>query len=465
MSDLPKGWAVSVLGLIASWGSGGTPSRNKPNYYGGGIPWIKTGELGQRLIITTNETISQEGLNNSSAKLFPAGSVAMAMYGATIGKTSILGIEATTNQACAVGIPNKKLTSKEYLYYYLCSQKDAFVEAGKGGAQPNISQSMIKEWEVPLPPLNEQKRITDKLDALLARVDACRERLDRIPTILKRFRQAVLIAATSGKLTAEWRDAVDTPLVKIKDGLSLFNLPESWIWSSIGAVSEVKGGKRLPKGAKLVPEDTGFPYIKAGQLKKGSVQGEAQEYLTPHIQEKIKKYIVSSGDVYITIVGACIGGAGIIPPEYDKANLTENAAKLCNLNSVLNTYLAFWLQSLAAQNHIEFLVKSGAQGKLALMRIKEIPIPLPSIDEQAEIIRRVETLFAYADRIEARYTAARTQVEKLTPALLAKAFRGELVPQDPNDEPASMLLERIRAVAPASTKRNNRKTVNSATGS
>jgi type I restriction enzyme S subunit len=249
----------------------------------------------------------------------------------------------------------------------------------------------------------------------------------------------------------EWREFANLPFKKSESSLCLFDIPENWIWTCISTIADVKGGKRLPKGAKLVKEDTGFPYIKAGQLKKGSISAEAQEYLTPDIQKIIKRYIVNSGDVYITIVGACIGDSGIIPHEYDKANLTENAAKLCNLKNVLDKYLAFWLRSPAAQNLIDLSVKSGAQGKLALMRIKEIPVPLPSIQEQTEIVRRVEELFAYADRIEARYHAARARIDKLTPAILAKAFRGELVPQNPDDEPASVLLERIQASRAADT--------------
>ncbi|WNZ21943.1 hypothetical protein HJG54_03050 [Leptolyngbya sp. NK1-12] len=105
MSELPEGWIYTLLSDVAPWRSGGTPSRNNPVYYGGSIPWIKIGELGQGVITDTKEKITELGLQNSSAKLFPKGSVAVAMYGATIGKTAILGIEAATNQACAVGIP------------------------------------------------------------------------------------------------------------------------------------------------------------------------------------------------------------------------------------------------------------------------------------------------------------------------------------------------------------------------
>src|SRR5690606_29251582 len=130
-----------------------------------------------------------------------AGSIAIAMYGATIGKTSILGIDATTNQACGVVTPDENLIDRIFLYYLLRNEKDSFIAKGKGGAQPNISQEIIKSHEVRLPPLAEQKQIAAKLDELLAQVDTIKARLDAIPKILKRFRNSVLAAAVSGRLT------------------------------------------------------------------------------------------------------------------------------------------------------------------------------------------------------------------------------------------------------------------------
>jgi type I restriction enzyme S subunit len=140
----------ATLEDVAIWSSGGTPSRSNPSYYTGTIPWIKTGELGVRTIRDTEEHISESAIQASSAKVFPRGSVAVAMYGATIGKASILGTEASTNQACAVGIPTAVIT--DFLYFYLLSQTQAFIDAGKGGAQPNISQAIVKRWPVLLPP-------------------------------------------------------------------------------------------------------------------------------------------------------------------------------------------------------------------------------------------------------------------------------------------------------------------------
>ncbi|NBQ68492.1 MAG: hypothetical protein EBU46_06510 [Nitrosomonadaceae bacterium] len=144
MSDgliLPLGWCCTSLEKIASWGSGGTPSRNIERYFQGTIPWIKTGELGSMYIRDATEHITEEALNNSSAKIFPKGSVGIAMYGATIGKLSIWGMDASTNQACAVGIPTEAINNK-FLYYFLLAEKQKLIKAGKGGAQPNISQGM-----------------------------------------------------------------------------------------------------------------------------------------------------------------------------------------------------------------------------------------------------------------------------------------------------------------------------------
>lgn len=205
MSDLPESWVVTTLEDVADWGSGGTPSRSHREYYGGEIPWIKTGELGQGIITETEEKITELGLQNSSAKVFPKDSVAVAMYGATIGKVAILGIDAATNQACAVAQPIDELITTKYLAYFLMSQRDDFVEAGKGGAQPNISQRVIKEWQFPLAPLNEQKRIADKIETLLTQATSSLEKLNRASELVKQFRQAVLAAATAGALTEDWR--------------------------------------------------------------------------------------------------------------------------------------------------------------------------------------------------------------------------------------------------------------------
>ena len=154
------------MGEIGSWASGATPSRTHAEYFGGNIPWLKTGDLTDGYVSSTPETITELALAKTSVRLNPVGSVLMAMYGATIGKLGILKIAATTNQACCACIPHDGVWNK-YLFYYLMARRKDFVKMGEGGAQPNISKEKIVNSIIPLPPLAEQKRVVAKLEELL----------------------------------------------------------------------------------------------------------------------------------------------------------------------------------------------------------------------------------------------------------------------------------------------------------
>lgn len=170
--DIPTSWTWCKLGEIANWGSGATPNRNDPEYYKNGtVPWLKTGDLNDGIISIIPEHITPKALKETSVKLNPVGSVLIAMYGATIGKLGILGIEATTNQACCAGIVHNGIFNK-YLFYYLMSQRYVFKRRGEGSGQPNISKEKIIETIFPLPPLNEQKNIVSKLSKC---IDDCKQ--------------------------------------------------------------------------------------------------------------------------------------------------------------------------------------------------------------------------------------------------------------------------------------------------
>ena len=201
---VPENWCWTYLSQIAIWGAGGTPSRKNPGYYNGSIPWIKTGELEDRYIFDSEEKITDEALRHSSAKIFPVDSVLIAMYGATIGKTAILGISATTNQACACAQCKDGIYNK-YLFYYLRSQKSRLIEQGQGGAQPNISQDIIKKQHFPLPPLPEQHRIVSRIESLFSQLDEAREKAQEVVDTFENRKKAILSNAFSGVYTKEWR--------------------------------------------------------------------------------------------------------------------------------------------------------------------------------------------------------------------------------------------------------------------
>lgn len=176
---LPENWCWTRLENVANWGSGGTPSRKHPEYYQGNIPWIKTGELKDYFIYDAEEHISEEAISKFNAKLFPVNTVVLAMYGATIGKAGIMGCELATNQACACGVSNESINYR-FLFEYIKSQKDGFIASGKGGAQPNISQQIIKSYLIPLPPLPEQKRIVYRIESLFAKLDEAKEKIQLV---------------------------------------------------------------------------------------------------------------------------------------------------------------------------------------------------------------------------------------------------------------------------------------------
>ena len=210
--DIPDSWEWVRLGNIGDWGAGATPSRTNPEYYGGNIPWLKTGDLTDSYIDAIPETITELALEKTSVRLNPAGSVLIAMYGATIGKLGILSIAATTNQACCACFPLGGLDNK-YLFYFLMAQKPLFIKQGEGGAQPNISKEKIVSTLMPVPPLEEQRRIVVMLGQIFPIIDAyskCKTELDLCnATFPERLKKSILQEAVQGKLVPQ--DPSDEP--------------------------------------------------------------------------------------------------------------------------------------------------------------------------------------------------------------------------------------------------------------
>lgn len=206
--EVPEGWCWRTLGDIGTWQAGGTPSRIHKEYYGGNIPWLKTGDLNDGIITSIPEYITEEGLNNSSAKLNPTGSVLIAMYGATIGRIGILGMPATTNQACCACI-NYKAVIQKYLFYFLLSHKEVFKALGGGGAQPNISKDIIVKTLIPIPPIKEQERIVSQIDNLLNLLETLDTKKYSLETSISQAKSKILDLAIHGKLVPQ--DANDEP--------------------------------------------------------------------------------------------------------------------------------------------------------------------------------------------------------------------------------------------------------------
>jgi len=320
-----------------------------------------------------------------------------------------------------------------------------------GSTIKHFTKESLVKYQIPLAPLPEQKRIADKLEAVLGRVDACRTRLDRVPALLKRFRQSVLAAATSGRLTEEWRqnsEYVDT-FVEYPYSHTIKG-PSEWTPTTFGNVCDLIGGSQPPKST-FTHEDS--PSV----IRLIQIRDYKSDKHLVYIPRKLARRFCSKTDVMIGRYG---------PPIFQILRGIEGAYNVALMkaqpkDSRLDLdYLYYWLQQDVLLRYVEAgSDRTAGQDGVRKELVESYPLFLPPIPEQKEIVRRVEVLFAFADRIEARLAAAQATVARLTPATLAKAFRGELVPQDPDDEPAAVLLERIatlKDVAPAKKVRAKR---------
>ena len=413
LDNLPVEWFETKLDQIAEWGSGGTPSRKNSAYYGGDVPWIKTGDLGEKYVTQATEFITDEAVKNSSAKYFKKGSVIMAMYGATIGKTSILGIDATTNQACAVGTPIA--TSTEFLYYFLRNEKDAFIAKGKGGAQPNISQQIIKAHTIFLPSQAEQQEIVRQLDVMLAQVEQIKARLDAIPAILKKFRQSVLADAVSGKLCRA-DESFKEIIVENTWKHSIYGLPH-WKEYKFSDVVDIIGGSQPPKSEFRSEYQEG--YIRLIQIR----DYKSDSHIVYIPKEKARRF-VSPTDVMIGRYG---------PPIFQILRGLEGAYNVALMkaepkdNLIDQEYLYWYLQNYKIYNYIEAgSDRTAGQSGVNKKHLEAYPILLPSIEEQQNIVKEIVKLTTLANRIEETLQLAEKRVNLLTQSILAKAFSGEL---------------------------------------
>lgn len=358
----------------------------------------------------------------------------------------------------------------EYLQKHLAhdARRGALADVSRGIGIHHIGAAGLAEWQISLAPLPEQKRIADKLDALLARVDACRERLDRVPGILKRFRQSVLAAATSGELTREWREEnpdretvaallehVPAPTgkntgraagVELRDGRCALSvgpsarpLPSGWMCVPLTQIAKLESG-HTPSRSKPSYWDGGIPWIgiKDAREHHGNVIEETFQTISEEGLANSAARLLPARTVCLSRT-ASVGYATIMGKSM--ATSQDFANWICT-SALLPEYLMYAF--LAEGEGLRDFGEGTTHTTIYFPELKSMHIGLPPIEEQAAIVRRLGTLLAFADRFEACLAAAMRITEGLAPSMLAKAFRGELVPQDPNDEPASALLARLR---------------------
>ena len=385
--EAPSGWEWRYLEDIGKWQSGSTPSRGVSAYYGGTIPWLKTGDLNDGLILTIPEHITERALVETSVKLNPAGSVLIAMYGATIGKVGILTFPATTNQACCACSEFNGVTNK-YLFYFLISHKEAFIRQGGGGAQPNISKEIIVNTPIPIPPEKEQERIVNAVEEWLNLISQVEKAEYNLQISIDTCKAKVLDLAIHGKLVPQ--NPADEPAIELlkrinpafkpSDNLHYLDCPSGWAVTQMKSIIELLSGRDLDN-SRCNSEGYGVPYlVGASCIDKGCIN----TYRWTETPEVISK----EGDVLLS----CKGTVGEVVLN-TMGNL-HIARQFMAIRSKAPQYILPDYLGIIIKASIETL-KKAARGIIPGISREDIlglTVMIPPSEEQQRILSRIAEL-------------------------------------------------------------------------
>jgi type I restriction enzyme, S subunit len=465
MSNLPPGWIQTNLENVARWSSGGTPKTGRSDYYDGEIPWAVIGDLNDGPVVKTAATISDLGLANSSAKIVHPGTVLIAMYGGSIGKLGVAAVPMATNQAIAAAVPFDGV-SREWLFWWLSFQKRDFISAGKGGAQPNISQTVLKDWPIPLAPICEQDRIVSGIEEAFSKLDAGEAGLQKVRRQLNNLRDSVLNAGITGCLVPQVHSEFDSdkhwndwfsPKEDPFGGSQLPQLPRDWEWKRAAEVCAAVESGGTPPSQHMSAGFGEVPFVKVYNL---TMDGRLDFTVNPTFidsvtHKKQSRCRAIPGDVLTNIVGPPLGKIALVPVLHPEWNMNQAVVVFRALPGLRSRFLLLALRSQFVMSRLSSTAKATAgQFNVSLTACRYLPLPIPPLGEQDRIVEEVDRQLSFVEAAERVVDAALLRSAALRRSILKAAFEGKLVPQDPTDEPASVLLDRIRSerLASASTK-------------
>lgn len=386
-------WPIVELSKFCNTGSGGTPSRKETEFYNGDIPWIKSGDLRESTVLEATEFITELAIQKSSAKIVPKGSILLAMYGATVGRMAMLGIDAATNQAVCNIIPDEKKAYTKYVYYALLNKVPEFLKNAVGGAQPNISQGIIRETKIPLPPLEEQKRIA----AILDKANAIRCKRQQTVKLADEFLQAVFLDMFGDLVTIDgYSSAQKSKILEVLDYIDY-------------------------RGKTPEKSDFGVTLITAKNVRKGFVDEEPREFIP---EENYKSWMTRGlpreNDVLFT-TEAPLGNVALLG-KYEKVVLGQRLIALRSKGKLTHEYLMF----LLLHPFIQSLINSRSSGStvkgIRTKELYEIEIPIANLNDQEKFSKIYKVTRKHIDNI----TSSSLKAVSLFNSLSQEAFSGDL---------------------------------------
>ena len=482
----PRGWTWVSLTEVARLESGHTPSREHPEYWDGGIPWIGIKDARAHhggTVVDTLQTVTQSGIENSAARVLPRGTVCLSRT-ASVGYVVIMGREMATSQDFVNWVCGPAI-HPPFLQKLLIAENRSLFRFGKGSTHTTIYYPEVKAFHVCLPTVGEQRRIVAKLDALQARSRCARDALDAVPPLLEKLRQSILAAAFRGDLTKDWRAKnkdvepatkllerirlerrkkwEDSELAKMKakgkrptddkwkskyeepasiDATGLPQLPTGWCWARAEEVCEFITKGTTPSADKLAPQGE-VPFIKVYNL---TFEGVVDFTVEPTFVDSrthsgsLGRSRVFPGDVLMNIVGPPLGKVGIVPDTFPEWNMNQAIAVFRALPGLARAYLAnHLLSSRTVQGAVRQGKATAGQLNLTLAICRDMPVPLCSEVEQQLVVRTLVRAMTTTRELTISIAASLKRLGLLEQSVLAEAFRGKLVPQASGDEPSDAM--------------------------
>lgn len=433
--EIPSSWAWASMDEVSEIVGGGTPSaKDGSNFADEGIRWLTPADLtGYRetFISRGRRDLSEKGYRSSAARILPAGTVLFSSR-APIGYCAIASGEISTNQGFKSFVLKGKI-SPEYIRHYLLASVDYAESKASGTTFMELSGSRAAELSAPIAPLSEQRRIVAKIDSLTGKSRRARDHLDHIPRLVEKYKQAILAAAFRGDLTREWREGRSLAATR---SVLLGEVAEGFNYGS--AAKSAKQGR--------------VPVLRMGNIQDGKLDW-ADLVFTDDAAE-IAKYRLKNGDVLFnrTNSPALVGKTALFTGKRE-AIYAGYLIKVRCKPQLLPAFLTYCLNAPNGRAYSWEVKTDGvSQSNINAKKLAAFRFDLPSVQEQEEIVRRIERALSWINRVTVDATSARKLIDYLDNSVLAKAFRGELVPQDPADEPASALLDRIREERAAAPK-------------
>jgi len=478
--ELPKGWAEVIANDLGEWRGGGTPSKANKNYWNdGSIPWVSPKDMKCNVITDTEDHITEAAVQGSATQLIPSNSVLVVTRSGILRHSLPVAVnsqDVTINQDLKALTPYQGIVAEFIAGQFRADASDILSNCAKSGTTvDSVDFDKFKARAFRLAPTSEQHRIVAKIDSLFARSSRARDELAHIPKLIERYRQAVLEAAFRGDLTADWRAKSDfvgrSAATAIRNERrnwwektqgsvkqyvppsacsvhNLYKIPTSWDWLRAEEVCAFITKGTTPSKQNMTSGIGDIPYIKVYNL---TFSGKLDFSIAPTFvgrathEGELARSRVIAGDVLMNIVGPPLGKVSIVPDSYPEWNVNQAIAIFRPMPSIDRRYLSYWLSSpFSTKWSVSRSKATAGQSNLTLEICRNIPIPIPPLDEQIKIVSAIDRHCNVLKNCSEELSFVERRLTKLDQSILDKAFTGQLVPQDPNDEPASKLPPAVK---------------------